>query len=95
MDNNLMPASWDDFGAPVLPTAFAPAPSSSVRLLLARGGTHQGDTYAAETMYFVGVLYVFEKLSLPSAVIRNRLASQFPIDGRRLVRSRFLGIFQC
>ena len=35
------------------------------------------------------------ELSLPSTVTRNRLASQFPIDGRRLVRFSFLGVFQC
>ena len=70
-------------------------PSASAASSVRRTWTHRGDKHAAETLYFVGVFYAFEKLSLPSTVIRNRLASQFPIDGRRLVRFSFIGVFQC
>ena len=38
---------------------------------------------------------VFSQLSCASTVIRNRLASQFPVHGTRLTRRRSIGNFQC
>ena len=76
-------------------SVLSSVPSASAASSVRRTWTHRGDKHAAETLYFVGVFYAFEKLSLPSTVIRNRLASQFPIHGRRLVRNRFIAIFLC